>query len=196
LDHRLPHAARRHLLPRPRPRILRPSQPGQSRSQARKPHPKPRLSSRNQGCRMTTRIQFLGSNCVVGSDGSRLPCSIIAEHNVEGCDHFSHDGHDDDLGFYDPLVRFWVMGANEWRSASDWPPPEPQWIKFYLRGWEPLTTEAFTPSSADDYQAPDAFAQMPASQTTRIQKLRYLSEPLPEDVTIAGPSVLHLYASI
>src|SRR5262249_36123283 len=62
LDHGLPHAARRHLLPRPRPRILRPSQPGQSRSQARKPHPKPRLSSRNQGCRMTTRIQFLGSN--------------------------------------------------------------------------------------------------------------------------------------
>src|SRR5499427_10839805 len=96
----------------------------------------------------------------------------------------------------DPPVRFWVMGANEWRSASDWPPPETQWIKFYLRGWERLTTEPFTPSSADDYQAPDAFAQMPASQTNRIQRLRYLSEPLPDDVTIAGPSVLHLYASI
>src|SRR5262249_3587727 len=96
----------------------------------------------------------------------------------------------------DPPVRFWVMGANEWRSASDWPPPETQWIKFYLRGWERLTTEPFTPSSTDDYQAPDAFAQMPASQTNRIQKLRYLSEPLPDDVTIAGPSVLHLYASI
>ena len=40
---------------------------------------------------MTTRIQFLGSNCVVGSGGSRLPCSTIAEHSVEGCDHFSHD---------------------------------------------------------------------------------------------------------
>src|SRR6516225_12199095 len=40
------------------------------------------------------------SNCVVGSDGSRLPCSIIAEHSVEGCDHFSHDGDDDDLGFF------------------------------------------------------------------------------------------------
>src|SRR5262245_48386813 len=49
---------------------------------------------------MTTRIQFLGSNCVVGSGGSRLPCSTIAEHSVEGCDHFSHDGHDDDLGFF------------------------------------------------------------------------------------------------
>src|SRR2546430_888032 len=39
------------------------------------------------------------SNCVVGSGGLRLPCSIIAEHSVEGCDHFSHDGDDDDLGF-------------------------------------------------------------------------------------------------
>ena|SRR6516162_1112403 len=26
-----------------------------------------------------------------------VPCSIIAEHSVEGCDHFSHDGDDDDL---------------------------------------------------------------------------------------------------
>ena len=34
------------------------------------------------------------SNCVVGSGGSWLPCSTIAEHSVEGCDHFSHDGDD------------------------------------------------------------------------------------------------------
>src|SRR5262245_54870763 len=40
------------------------------------------------------------SNCVVGSGGSWLPCSTIAEHGVEGCDHFSHDGDDDDLGFF------------------------------------------------------------------------------------------------
>src|SRR5262249_29580963 len=40
------------------------------------------------------------SNCVVGSGGSWLPCSTIAEHRVEGCDHFSHDGDDDDLGFF------------------------------------------------------------------------------------------------
>src|SRR5215831_2184201 len=40
------------------------------------------------------------SNCVVGSGGSRLPCSTIAEHRVEGCDHFSHDGDADDLGFF------------------------------------------------------------------------------------------------
>ena len=96
----------------------------------------------------------------------------------------------------DPPVRFWVMGANEWRTGSDWPLPETQWVKFYLNGWERLTTDPFVPSSADDYQAPDAFAQMPANQTNRIQKLRYLSEPLAHDLTIAGPSVLNLFASI
>ena len=48
------------------------------------------------------------------------------------------------------------MGANEWRSGSDWPLPETQWVKFYLRGWERLTTEPFVAGSADDYQAPDA----------------------------------------
>src|SRR5205823_11997551 len=31
--------------------------------------------------------------------GLRLPRSIIAEHSVEGSDHFSHDGDDNDLGF-------------------------------------------------------------------------------------------------
>ena len=39
------------------------------------------------------------SNCVFGSVGLRLPGSIITEHSVEGSDHFSHDGDDDDLGF-------------------------------------------------------------------------------------------------
>ena len=102
-----------------------------------------------------------------------------------------------DTGILDePPVRFWVMGANEWRGGSDWPLPETEWLKFYLRSWERLTAEPFVPASADDYQAPDVFAQMPPSQTNRIQKLRYLSDPLAHDLTIAGPSVLNIYASI
>jgi hypothetical protein len=32
------------------------------------------------------------SNCVVRSRGSRLPCSIVADHGIEGGDHLSHDG--------------------------------------------------------------------------------------------------------
>ena len=38
------------------------------------------------------------SNCVVRSRGSRLPCSIVADQGIEGGDHLSHDGDDNDFG--------------------------------------------------------------------------------------------------
>ena len=69
----------------------------------------------------------------------------------------------------DPPVRYWVMGANEWRSGADWPLPETQWTKFYLNGWERLQTAPFTPSSADDELPPDAFVQMPPTQTNAVR---------------------------
>src|SRR6516162_1041211 len=40
------------------------------------------------------------SNCVVRSRGSRLPCSIVADHGIEGGDHLSHDGDDNDFGLF------------------------------------------------------------------------------------------------
>ena len=40
------------------------------------------------------------SNCDVGSGGFRLPCNIVAEHGIEGCDHLSHDGDDNDFGLF------------------------------------------------------------------------------------------------
>ena len=39
------------------------------------------------------------SNCVVRSCGSRLPCSVVADHGIEGSDRLSHDGDDNDFGF-------------------------------------------------------------------------------------------------
>lgn len=96
----------------------------------------------------------------------------------------------------EPPVRYWVMGENRWRTDETWPPKNVQWTKFYLNSWERLTTEPFVPASADRFQKPDAFVQMPPTQTTTLQRLRYMTDPLPEDVLIAGPSVLKLYASI
>jgi uncharacterized protein len=93
-------------------------------------------------------------------------------------------------------VKFWVMGENRWREAADWPLPETQWTKLYLRNWERLTPEPFVPASIDQFTPPDAFVQMPPSQATVIQKLRYLSEPLAHDTLIAGPAVLNLFAAI
>jgi predicted acyl esterase len=102
-----------------------------------------------------------------------------------------------DTGIMDePPVKVWVMGANQWYHADDWPAPETRWTKFYLHSWERLREAPFIPSSRDDDAEPDAFVQMPPTKTRAIQKLRYLTDPLPEDTLIAGPSVLNLYASL
>jgi putative CocE/NonD family hydrolase len=96
----------------------------------------------------------------------------------------------------EPPVKYWVMGANEWRSGTDWPLPETQWTKLYLTSWGRLRPEPFRPSSNDDVRAPDAFVQMPLTQTAEVAKLRYMSEPLPHDVLVAGPMVVTLFAAI
>jgi len=93
-------------------------------------------------------------------------------------------------------VRFWVMGANEWRTATDWPLPETQWTKLYLSSWERLVPDLPVPASATEAQPPDAFVQMPPTQTNTIERLRYMTDPLPQDVLVAGPIALTLYASI
>jgi uncharacterized protein len=102
-----------------------------------------------------------------------------------------------DTGVMDEApVRFWVMGANEWRTASDWPLPQTQWTKLYLTSWERLTPDTPAPSSVTETQPPDSFVQMPPSQTTAIARLRYMTDPLPHDVLVAGPIVVTLHAAI
>ena len=78
-------------------------------------------------------------------------------------------------------------GANRWRYSEDWP---------YLDSWERLRWEPFTPSSRDGIDAPDCFAQMPLSQTRTVQKLKYLTDPLPDDIEVTGPLSLHFWAEI
>ena len=102
-----------------------------------------------------------------------------------------------DTGMMDePPVRYWVMGANEWRSGGDWPLPETQWTKFYLNSWERLRIDSFCRSSVEDDLPADTFVQMPPTHTNAVQKLRYLTEPLAHDLLVAGPAVLNLFAAI
>jgi putative CocE/NonD family hydrolase len=95
-------------------------------------------------------------------------------------------------------VRYWLMGANEWRTGADWPLPETQWTKYYLSHWEGLSTEPPRPASELGAAArePDVFTQMPVTRTTKVERLRYMTEPLPHDVTVAGPITLTLHAAI
>jgi len=120
-----------------------------------------------------------------------------------------HSFHDEIVRWYDywlkgidtgimaePPVKVWVMGDNKWRYADDWPLPETEWTKYYLHSWERLRTEPFTIGGRDAYSEPDTFVQMPLTQTRKVERLRYMTDPLPEDTLVIGPISLHLYASI
>ena len=98
----------------------------------------------------------------------------------------------------EPPVRYWLMGANEWRTGTDWPRPETQWTKYYLSHWETLSTEPPRPAAELGAAArePDVFTQMPVTRTTKVERLRYMTDPLPHDVTVAGPITLTLHSAI
>ena len=122
-----------------------------------------------------------------------------------------HDMHDDIIRWYDhwlkgidngvendPPVKVWVMGENKWRTYSDWPVPETQWTKFYLDSWERLTTEE--PLPLDQTQSynpdPDVFTQMPLKKTMKVERLRYMTEPLADDLLVVGPCSLTIHAAL
>ncbi len=120
-----------------------------------------------------------------------------------------HDFHGEILRWYDhwlkgketgvleePPVKVWVMGENKWRTGDDWPLPETHWSKLYLSSWGRLRPEPFTAGSRDGRSEPDSFAQMPPTQTNEIARLRYMSDPLPEDTLVIGPMALYLHAAI
>ena len=120
-----------------------------------------------------------------------------------------HSFHDEILRWYDhwlkgkdtgildePPVKVWVMGANQWRTGEDWPLPETQWSKLYLHSWGRLRPEPYVPGARNGRLEPDTFVQMPPTQTNEIARLRYMTDPLPEDTLVIGPLALNLYAAI
>jgi hypothetical protein len=61
-----------------------------------------------------------------------------------------------------------------------------------------LSTEPPRPAAETGFSArePDVFTQMAVTRTTRVERLRYMTDPLPHDVTVVGPISLTLYAAI
>ena len=112
-----------------------------------------------------------------------------------------------------PAVIYYLMGANEWRAASDWPVPEARAVAFYLGAGGTLTTERpQTPGEPDRYAYdPDdptptlggsivSYVYTPGSVDvsrlqTRPDVLTYTTEPLERDLDLVGPLRFVLYAA-
>jgi hypothetical protein len=112
-----------------------------------------------------------------------------------------------------PVVTYYLMGANEWRSASAWPPPEAQTYTLYLSPDGTLTPERpHGPSSPDRYTYdPDdptptvggsiiSFVYPTGSvDISEVQQrpdvLAYTTAAFEHDLDVVGPLRLILHAS-
>jgi hypothetical protein len=112
-----------------------------------------------------------------------------------------------------PRVVYYLMGANEWRAASDWPVPQAAQMSFYLGGNFTLSKQ--TPRGAS---RPDQYIYDPTNPTpttggsinsflyrpggvdvSKVQRrsdvLAYTSAPLEQDLDVVGPLRMILYAA-
>jgi predicted acyl esterase len=112
-----------------------------------------------------------------------------------------------------PRVIYYLMGANEWRVASDWPVPEARQVTFYLGSNGSLTSEPPQLRSRPDpytYDPTDptptvggsivSFLYRPGSlDVSKVQErsdvLTYTSATLEQDLDIVGRLRMILYAS-
>ncbi len=122
-----------------------------------------------------------------------------------------------------PAVEYFLMGANEWRTAEDWPPPEARRQDWLLSsggaantaGGDGLLARALPDGAAEaDRYRYDPADPVPthggrtipmgelvagpfdqARIEVRQDVLCYTSEPLAEPLDIAGPVAIRLFAS-
>ena len=109
----------------------------------------------------------------------------------------------------EPAVRYFVMGANEWRVSEQWPPAEATSRQLCLAGSAMQkglqdcggqSTETTSTFSADpQHPVVDPYGTFKAhdfqSLADRDDVLVFESEPLSESVTIAGNAAARLFVS-
>ncbi|MHB8566368.1 MAG: CocE/NonD family hydrolase [Nitrososphaerales archaeon] len=92
-----------------------------------------------------------------------------------------------DTGIMDePPIKLYVMGAQEWKFASEWPLPETRWTPFYLHEGGLLSEHEFWPNEMFD-----SYEDSPWGRGS----VEYFTPPLVEKTEVIGPLVLNIFAS-
>lgn len=143
--------------------------------------------------------------------------------------------HQSQIAFYDkylrgqnlqlPTVRYFVMGANEWRNSDQWPLAQTQWQRFFLHSRgnaNSASGDGALNRNEPGSETPDVFIYNPhrpvptvggpligalegpgviagpleqSSVENRNDVLCYTTTPMEEDIEISGPIQLHLFAA-
>jgi len=87
----------------------------------------------------------------------------------------------------EPPIRLFVMGADEWKTADEWPLPETRWTPYYLHANGLLSEHEFWPNDTSSSYEDNPFA--PRGSIT------FRSPPMVENTEVIGPIVLTLFGS-
>jgi uncharacterized protein len=112
-----------------------------------------------------------------------------------------------------PTVIYYLMGANEWRAASAWPPPGAKSVTLYLGDARGLSGERPAQTGSSDSYIYDPTDPSPtvggsilsfvyptgsvdvSQAQERADVLAYTTAPLDHDLDVVGPLRVILYAS-
>jgi predicted acyl esterase len=86
----------------------------------------------------------------------------------------------------EPPIQLFIVGANEWKSAREWPLPETKWTPFYLHADGLLSEHEFWPNEGSS-----TYEDSPGLHG----EIDFKSPPIVENTEICGPIVLNLYGS-
>ena len=112
----------------------------------------------------------------------------VYQYQYESLRWFDHWLKGVDNGIMEePPVRLFIMGANKWKTTTDWPLPETKWTPFYLHTNGLLSEHEFWPD-----EGTSSFEDNPFNPRGSLE---FLTPPMVEETEVIGPIALTLYAS-
>lgn len=94
--------------------------------------------------------------------------TAVVDFNTEHLRWYDHWLNGADTGVLDePRVRYFLMAANEWRTADTWPPPGVKARRWYLHGGKSRSADSLndgtlSPEKPDGKEKPDSYRYDPA----------------------------------
>jgi len=117
------------------------------------------------------------------------------EHHNEMFRWYDYWLKGEDTGIMDePPLNIHVEGEKYFRTADQWPLPETDYTRFYLRPIQRLLGKPEPLSPAD--APPDGFYQPPLTVTTKVESLTWTTDAFREDVEMIGPGALTLFVEL
>lgn len=92
-------------------------------------------------------------------------------------------------------IRYWLPGAEEYRTATEWPPAGVRWDALHLRADATLGTESGGGERRYLYMPPNLSRPANANPLPLPDRLRWETPPCSEPVDVVGPLALELCAA-